>query len=174
MWFETAVTAIEDFMSAGGDVLWLIAILMLLLWGFIFERVIFFHFSLQKEIDVVLKAWHLRSERASWSAHQIRQGIISRMNLKIQAHLPMIKALTALCPLMGLLGTVTGMIEVFNVMAVTGGGDARSMASGVSKATIPCMAGMVAALAGVFAGAYVSNVADRESELLEDHLTVDA
>ncbi|GIR69928.1 MAG: hypothetical protein CM15mP74_11790 [Halieaceae bacterium] len=36
----------------------------------------------------------------------------------------------ALCPLLGLLGTVTGMIEVFNVMAVTGGGDAKSMAGG--------------------------------------------
>ena len=54
----------------------------------------------------------------------------------------------ALCPLLGLLGTVTGMIEVFNVMAVTGGGDAKSMAGGVERSTIPTMAGMVAALSG--------------------------
>ena len=49
----------------------------------------------------------------------------------------------ALCPLFGLMGTVTGMIEVFQVMAFTGGGDARSMAGGASKATLPTMAGMV-------------------------------
>ena len=58
-------------------------------------------------------------------------------------------------------------------MAVTGGGDAKSMAGGVSKATIPTMAGMVAALSGVFADTYVSQIADRESTLLEDHLTTD-
>jgi biopolymer transport protein ExbB len=81
--------------------------------------------------------------------------------------------MTALCPLLGLLGTVTGMIEVFNIMAITGGGDAKSMAGCVSKATIPTMAGMVAALSGVFAGTYIEGVAARETQLLEDHLTND-
>ena len=65
------------------------------------------------------------------------------------------------------------MIEVFNVMAVTGGGEARAMAGGVSKATIPTMAGMVAALSGLFADTYLSRVAERENALLEDHLTTD-
>ena len=55
-----------------------------------------------------------------------------------------------LCPLLGLLGTVTGMIEVFNVMAVTGGGDAKSMAGGVERSTIPTMAGMVSALSKAY------------------------
>ena len=85
----------------------------------------------------------------------------------------MIKTLVALAPLFGLMGTVTGMIEVFNIMAVTGGGDAKSMAGGVSKATIPTMAGMVAALSGVFANTYITQIAERESVLLEDHLTTD-
>ena len=58
-------------------------------------------------------------------------------------------------------------------MAVTGGGDAKSMAGGVSKATIPTMAGMVAALSGVFISTYIKGIANRESELLEDHLTTD-
>jgi len=50
---------------------------------------------------------------------------------------------------MGLLGTVTGMIEVFDVMALSGSSNARLMAGGVFKATIPTMAGMVAALSGI-------------------------
>ena len=45
-----------------------------------------------------------------------------------------IRALVALCPMLGLLGTVTGMIEVFDVMAIAGSGNARGMAAGVSKA----------------------------------------
>ena len=78
-----------------------------------------------------------------------------------------------LCPLLGLLGTVTGMIEVFNILAITGGGDARSMASGVSKATIPTMAGMVAALSGVFASTWLARKAEREKELIQDQLTIE-
>jgi biopolymer transport protein ExbB len=47
------------------------------------------------------------------------------------------------------------------------------MASGVSKATIPTMAGMVAALSGVFMSTYIERKAKRESEKLEDSLTID-
>jgi biopolymer transport protein ExbB len=65
------------------------------------------------------------------------------------------------------------MIEVFNIMAVTGGGDAKSMAGGVSRATIPTMAGMVAAISGVFANTYVTRNAERQSQFLEDNLTTD-
>ena len=84
-----------------------------------------------------------------------------------------ITTLVALCPLLGLLGTVTGMIEVFNVMAVTGGGDAKSMAGGVERTTIPTMAGMVAALSGLFANTYLQRIASREQLSLEDQLTAD-
>jgi len=45
------------------------------------------------------------------------------------------------------------------------------MAGGVSRATISTMAGMVAALSGVFANTYVERVALRESRLLRDHMT---
>lgn len=99
--------------------------------------------------------------------------MISRMNEKIDANMDMITALVAMCPLMGLLGTVTGMIEVFSVLSLTGGGDARSMAGGVSKATIPTMSGMVAAISGVFANTYLQRTASDEKSLFADHLTMD-
>ena len=82
-----------------------------------------------------------------------------------------IKTMVALCPLLGLMGTVTGMIEVFDVMALSGSGNARSMASGVSKATIPTMAGMVGALSGVFLVTVLNQKVNREVEDLEDNLT---
>jgi biopolymer transport protein ExbB len=84
----------------------------------------------------------------------------------------MIKTLVALCPLLGLLGTVTGMIEVFDVMAIAGSGNARAMASGVSKATIPTMAGMVAALSGLLLSAQIERFARDEGQRVADHLTV--
>lgn len=162
-----------SFMDKGGDVLWLIAILLLLMWMLIFERIWYLKFGWKADVADVIERWEGRSERKSWEAKQIRQMLISRARMQINQYLPVIKTMVALCPLLGLLGTVTGMIEVFNVMAVTGGGDAKSMAGGVQQATIPTMAGMVAALSGVFANTYVTRMAQREGEFLQDNLTTD-
>ena len=161
------------FMDKGGDVLWLIAILLFVMWMLIFERVWYFKVGWKKDVAGAIATWEGRPERKSWNAVQIREKLISEARMQINQHLPVIKTLVALCPLLGLLGTVTGMIEVFNIMAVTGGGDAKSMAGGVQQATIPTMAGMVAALSGVFANTYVTRIAQREGEFLQDNLTTD-
>jgi biopolymer transport protein ExbB len=161
------------FMDKGGNVLWLIAAILLVMWMLIFERVWYLKFGWKADVAGVIAKWEGRSERKSWEAHQIRGMLISQSSIQINRFLPEIKTMVALCPLLGLLGTVTGMIEVFNIMAVTGGGDAKSMAGGVQQATIPTMAGMVAALSGVFANTYVTQVAQRENEFLRDNLTTD-
>jgi biopolymer transport protein ExbB len=161
------------FMDKGGNVLWLIAALLFVMWALIFERVWYFQFGWKQDVAQVIGRWEARPERKSWEAHQIRTMLISKARMQINQYLPLIKTLVALCPLLGLLGTVTGMIEVFNIMAVTGGGDAKSMAGGVQQATIPTMAGMVAALSGVFANTYVTRIAARESQFLHDNLTTD-
>lgn len=168
-----ALADIQAFVDSGGPILYVIAALSFVMWTLIFERFWFYKGSLGKLVNTVLGNWEARSERTSWNAHKIRIAYISRVRAKITANLEMLGVMVALCPLMGLLGTVTGMIEVFNVLAVTGGGDAKSMASGVSRATIPTMAGMVAALSGVFGTSYINKIAKRETQLLEDHLTMD-
>ena len=71
-----------------------------------------------------------------------------------------------------LLGTVTGMIEVFDVMAIAGSGNVRGMAGGISKATLPTMAGMVAALSGLFFSVQLERRARREGRLMSDRLTL--
>eukprot|EP01026_Neomeris_dumetosa_P011607 TRINITY_DN14141_c0_g1_i2.p1 TRINITY_DN14141_c0_g1~~TRINITY_DN14141_c0_g1_i2.p1 ORF type:complete len:142 (-),score=11.90 TRINITY_DN14141_c0_g1_i2:79-504(-) len=120
------------------------------MWTLLFERFWFYKGALGKMVNSTLETWEARPERTSWNAHQIREAMISRVSGRINANLDLLGTMVALCPLMGLLGTVTGMIQVFDVLAITGGGDAKSMAAGVSRATIPTMAGMVAALSGVF------------------------
>jgi biopolymer transport protein ExbB len=91
---------------------------------------------------------------------------------RITGSLPIIQTCVALCPLFGLLGTVTGMIAVFDAMA-TQGGNARSMAAGVSMATIPTMSGMIASLSGLVGSTWLRRKVDFEVELFEDHLTLD-
>jgi biopolymer transport protein ExbB len=65
------------------------------------------------------------------------------------------------------------MISVFEVMAVSGTSNARSMAAGVSRATIPTMAGMVGALSGVFFVTILTRSVKGEMNRLEDGLSMD-
>lgn len=167
------IDSLAAFMDQGGWVMYLIAAVTLWMWVLVFERVLFFKGALKADVQQSLSQWEARTERKSWNAHQIRTAMISRMNEKIDVNMDMIVALVAICPLMGLLGTVTGMIDVFGVLSLTGGGDAKSMAGGVSKATIPTMAGMVAAISGVFANTYLQRISSDEKSLFADHLTMD-
>jgi len=168
-----SINAIRDFLDTGGQVLLVIAVLIFAMWLLILERFMYFFNGYRHYKKDVKNTWKTRSERNSWNAEQIRQAMVSRASMRLNANLPLINVMVALCPLLGLLGTVTGMIEVFDVMAITGTGSARSMASGVSKATIPTMAGMVGALSGVFASTYLQRKAKREVELLQDTIVLD-
>ena len=171
--FVDIFEAIRDFMELGGPVLTLIGWTIFAMWVLIVERLIYFQTGLKAEGQRVREAWKARTERSSWYAHSIRDAMISEFSMSANTAIPVIQTLVALCPLLGLMGTVTGMIEVFDVMAISGSGNARSMASGVSKATIPTMAGMVGALSGVFLVTLLTRRVDREVENLQDDLTVD-
>ena len=167
-----AYLAIVQFMEQGGNVLYLIAALTFLMWTLIFERIWYFFSQHKLLVQEATDQWESRPERRSWSAHQVRDRIISEASERITGSLPLIQTCVTLCPLLGLLGTVTGMISVFDAMA-TQGGNARSMAAGVSMATIPTMCGMIASLSGLLGSTFVKRKVDFEVELFEDHLTMD-
>jgi len=164
---------LQSFFEAGGDVLWAILALTVLLWTLILERLWFYRFAFPRRRREWEAEWDERSDHRSWRAHAIRSLMIAEANMQLRAGVPMIRTLIAICPLLGLLGTVTGMIQVFDVMALKGTSDARAMASGVSHATIPTMAGMVVALSGLYFGTRFPLRVDRETRRLADHLAIE-
>lgn len=163
---------IIEFMDTGGQVLTVIAAVIFIMWLLIFERFVFVFYSYRSVKNHLISVWQGRKEQTSWYAQHIRLALISRGTTKLNRNLILIQSLVVLCPLLGLLGTVTGMIEVFDVMAISGSGNARSMASGVSRATIPTMAGMVGSLSGVFTITWLRRNAKKEAELLTDSLAI--
>jgi len=170
---QVALESLSMFMEKGGPMLVWLAVLVFVLWTLVFERIWYFQTGAKSDIQNTVDIWEARNERTSWAAHQVREMLISRVRIKIEGALPMVATLVALAPLFGLLGTVTGMIEVFHVLAVTGGGDAKAMAGGVAKATLPTMSGMVIAISGLFAKTYLERQAQVATKRLEDHLTMD-
>ena len=171
--FVDAFIAIRSFFEAGGDVLWGILAVTTLMWTFIIERLWFFNSVLPRRIDMVRSEWAARRDTTSWFARRIRDQLISEVSIDAHRYILLIKTLMAVLPLLGLLGTVTGMIQVFDVMALTGTGNARLMAGGVSAATIPTMSGLVAALSGLYLATYLEQRAgaevDRVADLLVHH-----
>lgn len=71
--------------------------------------------------------------------------------------LPQISTLAGMMPMLGLLGTVTGMISTFEEINLHGTGDAQAMAGGISEALITTQAGMVAAIPIILGHLFISN-----------------
>jgi biopolymer transport protein ExbB len=86
---------------------------------------------------------------------------------KLEKGLSMLKLLAALAPMLGLLGTVTGMIETFQVITLFGTGDAKVMAGGISTALVTTVMGLVAAMPLLLAHNLLSTQAENLRNILE-------
>jgi biopolymer transport protein ExbB len=170
-WFFNLQDTLFSFLEKGGGVVLLISLLVVLMWFFIFERIWYFslvHPLVEKE---TIQEWSKVPEHKSWKGHMIRSMLVSKANLQIRNNLELIRVCVAIAPLFGLLGTIVGMIEVFHILAVTGGGDAKAMAGGVARSTIPAMAGLMAAIPASIAARWLENNAKKKSDLLSERLT---
>ena len=169
---RTILENIRDFLEAGGPVLWVILVTAFFMWVLIVERYWFIRLTYPRLVRRAIAQWDERPDHHSWCARRIREELISRISAQLHRGLILLNTLVALCPLLGLLGTVFGMVQVFDIMAVTGTGNARLMASGISMATIPAMAGMVVAISGLYFSARLKYHADRLAQLAADRLQI--
>ena len=167
---STLFHPIQDFVDQGGPVLWVIFAVCTLMWLLILERIWLLRVAWPRRASRLIAQWNERADRRSWRAKKIREATVSEVNMQLHAMLPLIKVLVALCPLLGLLGTVVGMIGVFEVIAVSGNDDAQAMARGVYRATIPTMAGLVVALTGIYFTVRLRQLADIATGRLVDRL----
>ena len=150
--------------------LWAIFAATIIMWTLIIERFWFFRTVLPPKIAAAHREWLERPQKTSWASIRIRRQLISEISVAAHHNIGTIQVLMAILPLLGLLGTVTGMIQVFNVMAVVGTSNARLMAGGVSAATIPTMAGLVAALSGLYLAVYLQRRANKATHVITDIL----
>lgn len=170
---QVIILGLQEFLERGGPVLLLIMALTFVMWAFILERLAYFGFAHKGLADRAKREWASRSDHHSWYAHAIRDQLVSEVKLKADQNVELIKTLVAVAPLFGLLGTVTGMVAVFDVMAISGSSDARAMSSGVARATIPTMAGMVSALSGLLFSNQIERMAQQRVHELADELEVE-
>jgi biopolymer transport protein ExbB len=170
-WSPAPIAAVFDLVEGGGPFVLCIFLSGVVMWTLVIERAWYFARSLPRRSHEMLEGWAERREHKSWCARQIRRAMISRLNAEMTANLPLMKVLVPLSPLLGLIGTVSGMLEVFDSMALRGSADARTMASGVSHAMICTLTGLAISISGLYPVHYFQSRAKRETELLADHFT---
>ena len=166
------IRGVIELSNDGGPwVVWIFAS-GVLLWALVIERYWYFAMVLPKQAAELQSRWLARKDRTSWCARQIRTAMISRLNESMTTGFPVMQVLVPMAPLLGLIGTVSGMLEVFDSMALRGNADARSMASGVSAAMICTMTGLAVSITGLYPVHYFRTRATRETELLADKLSL--
>jgi len=179
------------YIEAGGVVMWPLAVLSLVMWWLIIERLVYIGRLYRHPMSFSEAAACIR--RGGISAGGCRTGAIIRLtaaflavrsgdpeldcrilaenvqhlNQTLTSRLALIGVLGAIAPLLGLLGTVTGMITTFDVMAVYGTGNAKAMAGGISEALITTQTGLLVAIPGL----YMKSFLERRSRNLAGKIT---
>ncbi len=93
---------------------------------------------------------------------------ILRQTPRLERFLNALKVLAAVSTLLGLLGTVTGMINTFQVITIHGTGDPRLMAGGISEAMVTTQVGLAVAIPVMMMAAFLSGRARRISLDMEE------
>lgn len=163
------ISGVRAIIAEGGWVVYTLMIASLIMWATIIDRWWYYKRVLPAEAAAALSVWRSRPEHKSWYARAIRQMMISRLNANMTANMQILRVSVPLCPLLGLVGTVVGMLEVFDSMSLLGNADAKSMASGVSHAMIATLSGLAVSVTGLYPLYYFEARSRRESELLADH-----
>ena len=89
--FTEALSSIRDFMEQGGNVLWLIALLVFFMWGMIFERIWYLSHAHEIYVSELVNKWNARTDKKSWHALQIREKMMSQAKMEINKNISIIQ-----------------------------------------------------------------------------------
>lgn len=182
---------LEGYMRAGGVVMLPLVLVSLAMWVLIADRAMFFRRLHRKNMGIRTAWGHIRENRmpdpqrfrgaisllvAQFLSRRsgdrnldryILDETVLRVSRSLTDYLALIGVLAAIAPFLGLLGTVTGMIATFDVLAVFGTGNAKAMAGGISEALITTQTGLLVAIPGL----YMKGFLDRRAQNLQQRIT---
>jgi biopolymer transport protein ExbB len=190
-WIDAAAVHLESYLCAGGVVMVPLVIVCLLMWALIIDRLLFFKHLRRKNMAPATAWEHICEGRlpdgklyggavALLAAEFLRRRgsnaemddtimdeALRKFTGRLTDKLAMIGVLAAVAPLLGLLGTVTGMMATFDVLAIFGTGNAKAMANGISEALVTTQTGLLIAIPGL----YMKGFLDRRAVGMQQHIT---
>lgn len=188
--FWEYVYRVEDFLSAGGIVMVPLILVSILMWALIINRTVFFRRLYRKNMSrtmagelvknnempdqkkykgaitmLVTEFLKRRSGSSGVDRHILDETVVLLVS-SLDRYLAVIGVLATMAPLLGLLGTVVGMITTFDIIAVFGTGNAKAMAGGISQALITTQTGLIIAIPGLYMKGFLA----RRSENLKHRI----
>ena len=180
-----------DYLFQGGWVMLPLMVCSVLMWTLIVERLLFFvgltgrDISVRDALDLLdedaardVPGRGLRARlvgaflRARTGRPELDEAVVYHASLRLRPvlhrYLALIAVLASVAPLLGLLGTVMGMVETFNVISVFGTGNVKALSGGVSVALITTQGGLLVAIPGLFLSGYLFRRAARQELRLEE------
>lgn len=139
-----------DLIEKGGPVLYLLFFLTFMIFIIVINKYFFLFVDRNHWFNTKFLEYTKIYPSNNTNLAYIEKTFISEYRRESLSNTKLLDGLIGMCPMLGLLGTVYGMIEVFEVLSFLGTGNPRAMSSGVAKATIPTMASMVITLFGLF------------------------
>ncbi len=167
VFIDTWLPWLGDLLSLGGGILALILFMAFVMWTLLCERLYYLYVVYPRQARRAIQLWYERTDKSSWYALQFKDHLRHRIAAGLKQNYSLIGIIIKICPLLGLLGTVIGMLEIFDALAATGSNNPRTMAAGVSKATVSTLAGMVVAIFGMLVGKFAERRAIAEREALQ-------
>lgn len=188
--FVSQYLGLKAYLRTGGVIMAPLMLVSLVMWLLIVERALFFRRLHHKNINLATAVAHIADNHmpdltqyrdavsllvARFLACRsndrqldrfILDEIVLTINRSLDDYLAVIGVLAAVAPLMGLLGTVIGMIDTFDVLALFGTGNVKGMAGGISEALITTQTGLLVAIFGL----YMKGFLDRRARNLKQRV----
>lgn len=141
---------LEELFVRGGPVLYLLFFLSGLIFYLLVDKYVFIFFKSKNFLISSVDDFSNEYSPSNTDYRFIQNTLISSVKREANKNIKILDGFIGMCPMIGLLGTVYGMIEVFEVLSFLGTGNPRAMSSGVAMATIPTMSGMVITVFGLY------------------------
>ena len=179
-----------DYLYQGGWVMSPLILCSILMWTLIGERLYFFHSLTRQDIRIHQAIRIVQNKESIRRMKGLRARIVEsfidkrtgnsdldrnilyhcalKQRPTFQRYLAAIAILAAVAHLLGLLGTVIGMVDTFNVIAAFGTGNVKGLSSGISVALITTQSGLIVAIPGLLLSGYLYRRAARQELRLEE------
>lgn len=170
------MAAIRDFLSgfaglfASSGVMWLLSLLAVALWALIFERYWYFYLVYPGTQEIALRRWKRYAGAELRQARRARQLIVTDVFAETHRAVGLIEALVPVILLLGLMGSIGGVIDTLQAMTVDGVAGQQLVARGIAAAAVPGIAAGAMVLAALFFTRTLRDRADVETRLLADRL----
>ena len=183
-----------EYLWQGGWVMVPLIACSVVMWTLIGERLYFFQILTRRDIRIREAISMLEEKRATGQDRGLRARLVADFSKEmtgqpgldkrilyscalkqrpvLNRHLAAIAVLASVAPLLGLLGTVIGMVDTFDVLSVFGTGNVKGLASGISVALITTQSGLLVAIPGLLLSGYLYRQAARLEMRLEEITSV--